>query len=1428
MTTTPQISRVADFFNGRAPHEHQMEVALVDSAGRKVRVGLKVLKDDNLQLTGWHIIDRTGKRHEIAGWAPGWALGDAIKREAAVIAQDLYSRGQLDSTWVKTGTGQGRRSAAPSPGPVSASIRTAAQPQALRQYHGRIFGGDVTAKPDNQRAGVWQVTWDGPQGRTGFHVQLQGQFGDEHLREGSHTKRLIGQFVERVNRDWQQNRKASQGGQNPRAPTQTDVAPTSSAISRAERKVWLDLYGPKQVPGIEELRPNSLRNEATMAGSELQGQGQLWTGVGKDGHRYAYLVMRNVYYPLRAVYAEDLVETRQWIERYGQETVGRAKGERWNARAQDKAPLYAQARALLATKGLQGRIFPEGYIRLELPAMLGERGTDPNQQMLAIASSMGISPEVDDARTPQDESRVLLLPNNESGARVLFAMYNSGGQQSILNQALRQGHKLDFEFRDGTILLRRSWVGRGPSPGRSGDKVQGTGLEELFQSKPSAAFVNGLRQARNQQLVSDWYLFGQSVLLLSYARALPAQFAHKWAVTGKRPQIVHAMPFGQGSNFAFGSAANQRAIIEQVNRSVPQAGINAAPVVAPKPVTTKPVSPPKLQIRPQRLEAVPTMKSQPDRNTGEQQNLALAGQYPVTPVQISRDKEGAISVKMSPQDLAFYNDTILGLSHGQLTTIGLSQEGPIYRAMLLQELHDLHAQQGADMGKTPQEAQRVAQLRKAMALLSPHSAQLPASTTESVLALPRGQTPNSPIIQRPQGASSGQIIEVPTPRGSGLWGLNQRPNPYSRRSSGVLLLPERTPFWIPNQLSGFRPGDKVDWTVKGPPDTAVMFVPDLHGHEHLLDNVMPTALDELARRPESHKVIVFLGDYINKGPQAYNVVEKVRTLSDKLGIPVVPLRGNHEGSYTQPLFAAKESQPVDDGYMVLAQDMLGTKGFDLTVESYQRKRPDVAVPELIRHIGHPPDIKKIMKAHPDHYRATPEYAQAKRWYETFQDYWLSIVPPSHTQFFQDLLLYYHQPGSDYAYFHSSGNPRAQGVMQTPNPWQQSDHDFMWSRPQQFPGPSFATGPLGKVFVVGGHTMGHHETVSPFGVSTWDKGTFPTGQLVVGLQTPDMLYMIRAPYAEKAKVHSIVDAIEQGFVDTGLSERNVIPNLRRDKKRTDASSENAQGPSGIAAGSVPASGSAPRARDQLPSIDPNSVEGKARAQELGISKLPYELQDRAMNPRPGEQFVTGSPPPTNWTAWNNSMGRRPARQLLNDAIQHAAPDGAGKVALDIGAGTGTESLLLLDQGYSVVAQDGDAASLNLLQQRAPSTARHRLTTVVDPFGRANLPQADLVWSGLGLTHLPRAQFPQTWHAVDQSVKVGGIYAGDFFAELSGTRSDSTRSYFTQAALRDMFEAAGYEIIRLEPKVQFEFVDGTSARAAIPIFEVIARKQAITGR
>jgi hypothetical protein len=528
--------------------------------------------------------------------------------------------------------------------------------------------------------------------------------------------------------------------------------------------------------------------------------------------------------------------------------------------------------------------------------------------------------------------------------------------------------------------------------------------------------------------------------------------------------------------------------------------------------------------------------------SGKATETAAAAQ--VVPITIMRGKDGSISVKMSRQALAACNDVAVDLPAGQLAAMAGTEEGKVLRALLLQELHDSQAAAGANWVKTPEQKARITKLRWAMDKLSRKASDIERTRAgkaqQGVLHLPKGGRPAEPLIQVPTSAQ--HIIQLPTDSAAGLIRLGGG----HARGPGLLLLPKRTPFWEPNGLSTYKPGDKVLWTVQGAPDTVALFVPDIHGHRHLLDNFLNTGLAELERRPERHKLIVFGGDYINKGPESYGVVERVRTLSQELGIPVVALRGNHEGSYTQPLFASQSQQPVDDGYMTLAQDMLGTRGFDLTVHSYQRRRPDVPVPALIQPINQPPDVKAIMKAHPNNYRNTQQFAQARQWYEAFQTYWLSIVPPEHSRFFDQLQLYHQQPGSDYAFFHSSGNPRPGGQIQTPNPFGQSDQNFMWERPQDFQAADFATGPLGGVYNLGGHTMEHHLRLSPYGFGNFDLGTFPTGRMAGALITPDMLYVIQTPHGEPATVMSAVEAIETGRVDTGLSGDNVIPNIRRAK------------------------------------------------------------------------------------------------------------------------------------------------------------------------------------------------------------------------------------------------------------------------------------------
>ncbi len=70
-------------------------------------------------------------------------------------------------------------------------------------------------------------------------------------------------------------------------------------------------------------------------------------------------------------------------------------------------------------------------------------------------------------------------------------------------------------------------------------------------------------------------------------------------------------------------------------------------------------------------------------------------------------------------------------------------------------------------------------------------------------------------------------------------------------------------------------------------------VGDIHGHAELLRDMMARLFD--AKHPTSEDTLVFVGDYVDRGPDSKGVVEQVLALRDG-GWPgkVVALKGNHE------------------------------------------------------------------------------------------------------------------------------------------------------------------------------------------------------------------------------------------------------------------------------------------------------------------------------------------------------------------------------------------------------------------------------------------------------------------------------------------------------------------------------------------------------
>jgi serine/threonine protein phosphatase 1 len=71
-------------------------------------------------------------------------------------------------------------------------------------------------------------------------------------------------------------------------------------------------------------------------------------------------------------------------------------------------------------------------------------------------------------------------------------------------------------------------------------------------------------------------------------------------------------------------------------------------------------------------------------------------------------------------------------------------------------------------------------------------------------------------------------------------------------------------------------------------------VGDVHGRRDVLDILLAKIRADAALAGEPRPVLIFIGDYVDRGPDTRGVVETVLALARETAFEVRPLRGNHE------------------------------------------------------------------------------------------------------------------------------------------------------------------------------------------------------------------------------------------------------------------------------------------------------------------------------------------------------------------------------------------------------------------------------------------------------------------------------------------------------------------------------------------------------
>ncbi len=192
--------------------------------------------------------------------------------------------------------------------------------------------------------------------------------------------------------------------------------------------------------------------------------------------------------------------------------------------------------------------------------------------------------------------------------------------------------------------------------------------------------------------------------------------------------------------------------------------------------------------------------------------------------------------------------------------------------------------------------------------------------------------------------------------------------------------------------------------------------------------------------------------------------------------------------------------------------------------------------------------------------------------------------------------------------------------------------------------------------------------------------------------------------------------------------------------------------------------------------------------------------------------------TDWAAYYEKTGGRPPRDTLLRALDAFDAEGAvnDRLAVDLGAGGGRDTVELLRRGWRVLAIDASPDSADRL--RALECAGP-LDVQVARFEEAEWPKCDLVNSSFALPLCAPDAFADVWTKIVASLKPGGRFAGQLYGNRDSWSGRDGMTFHTRADTEALLADLDIEMFEEEED------DSTTPRGEAKhwhVFHIVARK------
>lgn len=194
----------------------------------------------------------------------------------------------------------------------------------------------------------------------------------------------------------------------------------------------------------------------------------------------------------------------------------------------------------------------------------------------------------------------------------------------------------------------------------------------------------------------------------------------------------------------------------------------------------------------------------------------------------------------------------------------------------------------------------------------------------------------------------------------------------------------------------------------------------------------------------------------------------------------------------------------------------------------------------------------------------------------------------------------------------------------------------------------------------------------------------------------------------------------------------------------------------------------------------------------------------------------------WASYYEKTGARPPRKTLLQALDafDAEPAVPGRRAVDLGCGSGRDTIEILRRDWPVLAIDAAPEAIEKLRARPDLPDGARIEYQECRYEDMDLPECDLANAGFSLPLCPKNAFPDVWQKICASLRARGRFSGQFYGDRDSWAGNPEMTHLTRS------EAMRY----LDP-FEIEYFDEEEDDSVTPrgtpkhwhIFHIVARKK-----